>query len=353
AGTGIVQEMTTVRRAVALDLLERLVAVPGVVPVLLSDDGPLLKEARKLGCRVRVTEHTFDWLGEVQKAIRAEARDSQGRVLVMGGCAAPFLQESHLVELMSLPVESGMVWQNNRLSPDMVLFAPAQAVFQVQTCATDNEFGYALEQQAGLQVHYLPQELAYTFDVDTPLDALLAAMAPEAGDELKQAVGQIEHRVPLQEALEVLRRTDYPDVALLGRVHPVVAERFGQQAGIRLRLYSEERGMKALGRIERGEVRSLVAELAEAVGWRRFFALLGEQASCAFFDTRVVFAHRGSHLTEHDRFAADLMLAEEIADPWLREMVLAAREAPIPVVMGGQSLVSGGLQVLLRAARAL
>lgn len=131
--------------------------------------------------------------------------------------------------------------------------------------------------------------------------------------------------------------------------------------------------MKALGRIARGEARSLIGAYGEAVGWQAFFRELSETAQAAFVDTRVLFAHRQGRLrresggaaagfeqavpaaeaageefglSEQDRFFADLGLYEEVADPWLREFAEAAAEAPIPVLMGGQSLVAGGLRLL-------
>ena len=55
--------------------------------------------------------------------------------------------------------------------------------------------------------------------------------------------------------------------------------------------------------------------------------------------------HRRQHMRA-DRFAADLGLAERIEDPGLREFVRAANGSPVPVVLGGHSLVAGGLMLL-------
>ena len=51
-----------------------------------------------------------------------------------------------------------------------------------------------------------------------------------------------------------------------------------------------------------------------------------------------------------DRFYSDLRQPEKISDPWVRRFTEAAIEAPIPVVLGGHSLVSGGLYALVEAA---
>ena len=70
----------------------------------------------------------------------------------------------------------------------------------------------------------------------------------------------------------------------------------------------------------------------------------------AFLDTRVIFNHAGKNPSAPDRFYSDMLEAESVADPWLWEFTLGAREAAIPVVLGGHSLVSGGMLALIDAA---
>ena len=47
-----------------------------------------------------------------------------------------------------------------------------------------------------------------------------------------------------------------------------------------------------------------------------------------------------------DRFASDLLLPERVADPWLRALTASALAAPIPVLLGGHTLVGPGLRLL-------
>ncbi len=108
--------------------------------------------------------------------------------------------------------------------------------------------------------------------------------------------------------------------------------------------------MRASGREARGEVRSLLGFYVDSVGPRRFFESLGKLGQAAFLDSRVVFNHRGLRPSAADRFHSDLLEAEAIADSFVREFTAAAREAPIPVLLGGHSLVSGGLWALIDAA---
>jgi len=113
-----------------------------------------------------------------------------------------------------------------------------------------------------------------------------------------------------------------------------------------IRVFSEERGMVASERLARGEVQSLVARLIDMIGPREFFAELAQLADAAIFDSRVVMAALGHYPNAGQRFASDLFLPEAICDEWLREFTDAACHAPIPILLGGHSVVAGGLYVL-------
>jgi hypothetical protein len=109
--------------------------------------------------------------------------------------------------------------------------------------------------------------------------------------------------------------------------------------------------MRASGRLARGEVRSLLGALLESIGPERFFALLGELCDVALLDTRVLFAHLRLTPGTADRFASDQLAPAAIADPTVRAFTAAAAAAPVPVLLGGHSLVSGGLWLLAHHLR--
>jgi hypothetical protein len=82
-------------------------------------------------------------------------------------------------------------------------------------------------------------------------------------------------------------------------------------------------------------------------------AALGE---AAIVDSRVLLAHRAGSddrawPSPADRAASDVLLAERIADPWLRALTASARDAAIPIVLGGHTLVGPGLRLALGARR--
>ena len=119
-----------------------------------------------------------------------------------------------------------------------------------------------------------------------------------------------------------------------------------------VRVFSEERGMTASGRLAAGRVKSLVGAHLSRLGPAAFFDELAELVEAAFFDTRVVLAHAQRRPSSADRYASDLGLPDQIQDPWLRELTAAAVNARIPVVLGGHGVVAGDLYGLVEIALA-
>jgi hypothetical protein len=97
-------------------------------------------------------------------------------------------------------------------------------------------------------------------------------------------------------------------------------------------------------------VRSLLGYYLDAVGLDRFFETLATMAQAVLLDNRVLFAHRGFWPSAADRFNSDLRRPQKVSHPFVRALTEAAMAAPVPVIMGGHSLVAGGLYALVDAA---
>jgi hypothetical protein len=101
---------------------------------------------------------------------------------------------------------------------------------------------------------------------------------------------------------------------------------------------------------------SLLGALLEREGPGAVGDILGRLGDAAIVDTRVLLAHRlGADESEwpppKDRFASDLLLPDRIRDPWLRELTAAAVAAPIPILLGGHSLVGPGIRLIAGRVR--
>jgi hypothetical protein len=97
--------------------------------------------------------------------------------------------------------------------------------------------------------------------------------------------------------------------------------------------------------------RSTLGLLVDRDGPEALGGLLAELGDGAIVDTRVLMAHQfgadeAGWPPAEDRFAADLLLPDRIADPWLRALITGLRDAPIPVLAGGHTLVGPGIRLL-------
>ena len=102
--------------------------------------------------------------------------------------------------------------------------------------------------------------------------------------------------------------------------------------------------------------RSVLGALLDRDGPASIGSLLGELGDAALIDSRVLLAHRfgpdqAGWPGPEDRFASDLLLHERIADPWLRDLTRSAADAPLPIVLGGHTLVGPGLRLALGPGR--
>ena len=105
--------------------------------------------------------------------------------------------------------------------------------------------------------------------------------------------------------------------------------------------------MKALGRLDEGKVRSLLGFVLEDLGAEYLVERLDGISDAIFWDTRVLLGHLGRWPDEADRFEADLGRWERVRDPALARLCRAAGQAKHPFVLGGHSVVAGGLRLLV------
>lgn len=288
--------------------------------------------------------------GEQLRAIVREL--GSAAVAYVGGGSAPLLDADGLRRLVAAVTVPGHVAANNALSSDWVAFRPADALFRTAPIRTDNDLAWRLHHDAGLARVPLEQSLATTLDIDTPTDLALLRRAPGVPPHLRRYLDAAVPDHPALPAIEALLLDPYRTLIIAGRVNVGILAAVERQVSFLKRLFIEERGMRASGRQARGEVRTILAVLLREVGPERFFALLAELGDGLLFDTRPLFAQLAPDLSAADRFASDLLRPDLIANPLVRDFTAAARATPLPVVLGGHALVTGGLSLLAARARA-
>lgn len=362
-GDAIEQAIVGARYAVTADLLERASRIGLIDQAIVA--APSLEWLERLGMEAPfIFEPLMEEEGEefhFGRALQAIVRKHKiERLIYFSGGSGALLPEEELASLVrglhehEHESEGPLFLCNNFYSVDFFALAPARALLELPPPRRDNELGWLLA-EAGLPARELPRSAATQFDVDAPMDLLLLKLHPECGPHTRAYLGRLPQEeldldpTPLERAMGCLTDRE-ATVLVAGRIPAYVVRHLEEEAACQTRIFSEERGMKAGGREERGEVRSLLGLYLEEVGPRRFFKMLGELADLAVIDSRVLFAHLGRRPSAPDRYWSDLLQPERIADPLIREFTAAAREAPIAVLLGGHSLVSGGLFALVELA---
>ncbi len=267
------------------------------------------------------------------------------------GSGLPLVRADELAAVAStLAISDFTVVSNNYFSADLVGFVPGGVVEDIELPNNDRILPRLLVQEANLVNQSLPRTVANQFDIDTPCDLAIVACAGGAGPRLSSYLSRADLDTSTLEKASSFFTDSDAEVLVAGRLGSQVWQYLESETACRVRVYSEERGMQAAGRDASGEARTLLGYHLRAVGPQRFFRELSEMAQAAFIDTRPLFTHMGLQPSRPDRFRSDALEPDGIVDPWLREFTLAAREAPVPVVLGGSSLVTSGIQLLSEAA---
>ena len=234
---------------------------------------------------------------------------------------------------------------NNFFSADLTAWTPGDAIERCGDFARDNVLPRRLRDDAGLASVILPRTTATQFDLDTPSDLAVLSLSENLPYELAQAAKPAGAAAERYRAFMPLLCDRTRQVIVAGRIGGSQAWQYlERETACRVRLFAEERG---LATAPAGyQARSLLGFLLEEVGPERFFLRLAELGDGAVIDTRVIEAHLGVEPSREDRFQSDLLAWEVIEEPFLRRFTKAAAEAPIPVLLGGHSLVSGGLMAI-------
>ncbi len=298
--------------------------------------------------------------------VLAEVAPARGGVIVFGSGAVPRLNRGEarrLVEVASSGERRAVT--NNRFSSDIVAVGRAAELRELPPLPSDNALPRWLEERAGFVVDELPGKQRLALDLDTPLDVTLAALAPGASRWLVDAARTRGWSVPRLDELRGLATDPYAELLVFGRSGSTTLRWLERNVRCRVRFLAEERGMRASSPLaigppqtaasKRPGPRATLGLLLEQRGTTDLEDIVGELADGAIIDSRVLLAHRlgadeASWPSAADRFASDLLRADDVHDEWLCELTRAASHARPPILLGGHSLVGPGVPILLMGA---
>jgi CTP:molybdopterin cytidylyltransferase MocA len=345
------QMVNLARQAATLDLVERALTVPRLQPVIVATNSTDLA-SRLAGYPVAVDIDGQDEPFHFgQRLAGLIASYQMERCFYIGGGAGPLLPAADMASIVEAMLATDrLLITNNFYSSDFVAFGPTSVLEGCPPPQNDNELAWLLGEELGLPVRELPRSAATQLDVDTPTDLLTLAAHPATSPHLRTCLDSLVLDTAAIDAALPLMLDREATILVAGRVSSATWSYLERETACSTRVFSEERGMRASGRQAHGQVRSLLGYYLDAVGLDRFFETLATMGQALFLDNRVLFAHRGLWPTAADRFYSDLRQPAQIAEPLVKALTEAAMAAPLPVIMGGHSLVSGGMYALIEAA---
>lgn len=339
------------RQAITQDLVERARTIPDISNIVVSTNSADLAEWAAINgahAELDVPTRPFHF---GQTLARIADKYQADRLLYMGGGSAALLSRREMLDIVRRVCSADRVLiTNNYYSTDFAAFAPASALHGIDLPEIDNDLGWLLGEQAGLPNEALPRTASTQFDVDTPTDLVILKTHPEVGPHVRAFLDHVDLDSSRVETAMGSFTDRNAEILVAGRVSSAIWQYLERETACRVRVFAEERGMRASGRQERGEVRSILGYYYEQVGAGQFFETLAHLGQAVFLDSRVIFCHLGVWPAANDRYNSDLYRPDKIADQVVREFTRAAMGARIPVVLGGHSLVAGGLYALVESA---
>ena len=340
--SGVEGMVAGARVAASLDTIEAALHSGAYAGAILVTDGRVDLPPLPEGVTVDADGGPYHFGRRLAEVVH---RHGLERVVYLGGGSLPLLGERELAGVAEALAEDGSLVTNNLYSSDMVGF-PAEALGRIELPDSDNRLARVLAEEAGLAVRALERTVASQLDIDGPTDLAVLALTGEGGPRLREYLRTLVLDLNRYRRVLPLFCDRNAEITVAGRVGSHAWHYLERETACRVRLFAEERGLEAEGRAAAGKARSLVGFYLEQAGPQRFFGSLAELGDAAIIDTRVLLAHMRTDAARSDRFLSDLGRWREVAEPFLREFTQAAVEAPIPVLLGGHSLVSGGLMAL-------
>jgi len=284
-------------------------------------------------------ETSFHFGDTLQSVVRDQRLDA---VLYFGSGSGALLEDDDLSRMAAFAErEDPAALFNNFYSCDFATFSDTSFLMHGPLPASDNGIGFLLA-DAGVRCYALPRSVKTQFDLDTPIDVLLLQASDRGGPRLRAFLeSQKTDHPTLAGVTDVLVRRESL-VYLIGRVSPVTWQAFETQVACRTAGIVEGRGMKAYARHHR----PILPTLLDQDGGTRFFAALQDSANAAIIDSRPLLAPDGNLPSPDQRFASDLYRLSDLHDRRWLSFTEQAAACSIPILLGGHSLVSGGLYLL-------
>ncbi|MFP4589809.1 MAG: hypothetical protein ACLFO3_07580, partial [Candidatus Acetothermia bacterium] len=332
-----------------LDLLNKAEPVDQIEKIILSTNSEKL--AKQLTDRnitlIKDKGQNFNFGKKLEQIIKAH---SVGDLLYFGGGSGVLLDTGDLTFLADfLSNNYNVSVSNNFYSTDFIGLSPAPRLLEVSLPSTDNQLGWK-SREAGYTPYELERTAKTQFDIDSPVDLIPLRLSKPNEINLSSFLEEISLDTESHEEVLPHLTNSQAKLALGGRIGASTWSFVEHNAACRVNIYSENRGMHADTRLRDNGLPSLLASLAEEKGFETLFSELLASTSGLILDTRIIYRHFGIWPPARDRYWSDLGKPNRISVDLVKKMTEAALGQPKPILLGGHSLVSGSLYLMVDIA---
>ncbi len=340
-----------VREAMVVDLIKKLAPLGQIDRIIVSSNDQKFLDALN-GVDPRLIPDRFDDTSKFHFGHWLFDRIRKYHLLNLfywGSGASPLITGEIIDGICTSLVDGeNILYTNNFFSADWVAFTPASTALLMEPPRLDNNLAYSLWQNRAMRSIYIAPSVEIVGDVDTPADLMVLSVHPKTGEEARRVLESLAlNTEPVRRFCRLLK--DRNRIFLSGRVGSSLFKYLDTNCPCSFRILSEERGMRSFGRLKKRQVKSILGALVDNLGIDGAFDFIEGICDGAVIDTRVLFAHRLGHVGTRDRFYSDLFQPENIKDPFVAQFTRRAGNSSIPVLLGGHSLILGGMWAMVSA----
>lgn len=360
--------MDSVREEMAIGLCERLISVGVFHRVVLCTDRDGLA-GRALQRIAELDVYKFHGTGDVEfhfgerlcEVVKAYGFKS---FLYFSGGSGQLMDEEDICSFASTTLtapykslcsSARYIVANNAYSSDMFGISDSSCLMGLNgnLPSSDNEFAMWFCMTFDADIVPLPSQMAFQFDVDTPVDALIMSTMEKSSIDTEGMLGFVKNEGLLFALNRMFTKIGMAkavmkgpggEFTLIGRVPPSSVSYLNSILKCRIRTFSEERGMRSFKRDVRGEAKSIFASYIKRCGIRNFVNDMSDMTGLAFVDTRVLLSSLGCRLSTEERFASDLLMTDCLKDELAYELADAFSTSSCNFICSGHCLVSWGVR---------
>ncbi len=273
-------------------------------------------------------------------------------LVYFGAGSAPLIQDVDIIDLASTldRASQNICAANNIYSADYFGVNPGNIIAILYPGPlSDNEIPKRLSEENRAEVVELARSSRSQFNIDVTADLATLLLADTKGTKLRsflQTHSQLLRQATQCQWSAAQHLTDKESQVLVyGRTSSRIWKYLETESASKIRIIAEERGLGTAPPEHRSY--STLGDLINSEGAETFFTkTLPLMCDAAFIDLIPILAYLHPDTTQEDRHAAFLMDESNIEHPGLQTIIHGINNSPIPIAIGGHTLVGSGIELL-------